>query len=49
MSISPGPVNMMIISSSINHRVRKTLYFVSGDTIGFILLLVLIGLIFLWE
>lgn len=43
MSISPGPVNMMIISSGINHGVKKTMPFVSGATIGFTLLLVLIG------
>ena len=43
MSISPGPINMMIISSSINHGVKKTLSFVLGATIGFTLLLVLIG------
>jgi len=43
MSISPGPVNMMIISSGINHGVRKTMPFVSGATIGFTLLLVMIG------
>jgi len=44
MSISPGPVNMMIISSSINHGVKKTFSFVSGATIGFTLLLIFIGL-----
>jgi len=44
MSISPGPVNMMIISSGINHGVKKTMAFISGATIGFTLLLVLIGL-----
>ncbi len=44
MSISPGPVNMMIISSGINHGVKKTMPFVSGATVGFTLLLVLIGL-----
>jgi threonine/homoserine/homoserine lactone efflux protein len=41
MSISPGPVNMVIISSS--HGFRKTLPFVSGATIGFTLLLILVG------
>ena len=43
MFISPGPVNMMIISSSINHGVKKTLSFVSVATIGFTFLLVLVG------
>lgn len=43
MSISPGPVNILIISSGINHGVKKTMPFVSGATIGFTLLLILIG------
>lgn len=43
MSISPGPVNMVIISSGANHGFRKTLPFVSGATIGFTLLLILVG------
>ena len=44
MSITPGPVNMMIISSGVNHGFRKTVPFVSGATIGFTLLLILTGL-----
>jgi len=44
MSISPGPVNMMIITSGINHGFVKTFSFISGATIGFTLLLVLIAL-----
>ncbi|PLY10079.1 MAG: lysine transporter LysE [Arcobacter sp.] len=44
MSISPGPVNMMIITSSINNGFAKTFSFISGATIGFILLLLCIGL-----
>lgn len=44
MSISPGPVNMMIISSGINHGFIKTFSFISGATIGFTLLLILIAL-----
>ena len=43
MSISPGPVNMLIISSGINHGFKYTFSFVSGATIGFTLLLVLIS------
>ncbi len=39
MSISPGPVNILIISSSINHGFKKTFAFISGATIGFALLL----------
>ena len=44
MSISPGPVNMVIISSGANHGFRKTLPFISGATTGFTLLLILVGL-----
>jgi len=44
MSISPGPVNMIILSSAVNYGVGKTFSFVSGGTIGFILLLLFIGL-----
>lgn len=43
MSISPGPVNMVIISSGANHGFRRTLPFVSGATIGFTLLLIITG------
>jgi threonine/homoserine/homoserine lactone efflux protein len=44
MSISPGPVNMDIVSSGARYGVRKTFSFVSGAAIGFILLLLFIGL-----
>ncbi|WP_321401895.1 LysE family translocator [Maridesulfovibrio sp.] len=44
MSITPGPVNMVIVASGANHGLRKTLPFVSGATIGFILLLIVLGL-----
>lgn len=44
MSISPGPVNFVIVSSGANHGARKTFPFVSGATTGFTLLLVFIGL-----
>lgn len=43
MSISPGPVNMVIVSSGVNYGIRKTFSFVSGATIGFTLLLLCIG------
>ena len=43
-SISPGPVNMMVISSSISYGIKKTMPFILGATIGFTLLLALIGL-----
>ena len=44
MSLSPGPVNMVIVSSGASYGVRKTFPFVSGAAIGFILLLLFIGL-----
>ena len=44
MSISPGPVNMVIVSSGASYGVRKTFAFVSGGTIGFTSLLLFIGL-----
>ncbi|XXJ20776.1 LysE family translocator [Desulfovibrio caledoniensis] len=44
MSISPGPVNMTIIASGASHGFRRTFPFVSGATIGFILLLLSLGL-----
>ena len=39
MSISPGPVNLTILSSSMNYGVKRTFAFISGATIGFTLLL----------
>lgn len=44
MSISPGPVNMTIVASSAAYGFRRTFPFVSGATIGFILLLLSLGL-----
>jgi threonine/homoserine/homoserine lactone efflux protein len=44
MSISPGPVNLVIVSSGANYGIIKTFSFVSGATIGFTLLLISIGL-----
>lgn len=43
LSISPGPVNAMIITSSINNGFKRTFSFISGATIGFTLLLMLIA------
>lgn len=43
MSITPGPVNMIILSSSINYGVKRTIPYVSGATFGFTLLLLFIG------
>ncbi|MGU3528345.1 LysE family translocator [Raoultella planticola] len=42
LSLSPGPVNMIIISSGAAHGFRKTFPFVSGATIGFTLLLIFV-------
>lgn len=39
MSISPGPINLTILSSSMNYGVRRSLAFISGATIGFTALL----------
>ncbi|MCL6414063.1 LysE family translocator [Aestuariirhabdus sp. Z084] len=44
MSISPGPVNIITLSTGVNYGFRKALPFVSGATVGFTLLLLLIGL-----
>ena len=43
MSISPGPVNFITLSTGANHGFRSAIPFVSGATIGFTLLLFLIG------
>ncbi|MDM1763237.1 MULTISPECIES: LysE family translocator [unclassified Acinetobacter] len=39
MSISPGPVNLTILSSSMNYGAKRTFAFISGATIGFTALL----------
>jgi len=44
MSISPGPVNMITLSIGANSGYRRAISFVFGATIGFTLLLLLIGL-----
>jgi len=44
MSISPGPVNIITLSTGLNHGIRKAVRFVSGATVGFTFLLLLIGL-----
>lgn len=43
-SISPGPVNVVALSSGVSHGLRATLRHVAGATLGFVLLLVLAGL-----
>lgn len=44
MSITPGPVNMVILSSGVNYGTMRTIPYVSGATMGFTLLLLCIGL-----
>lgn len=43
MSISPGPVNFITLSSGVNFGLKKTMPFVSGAVIGFTLVLLLVG------
>lgn len=43
-SITPGPVNIVSLGSGARHGLRATLPHVTGATLGFILLLLLIGL-----
>ncbi|MEH6449382.1 MAG: LysE family translocator [Oleispira sp.] len=44
MSISPGPVNLITLASGINHGFVRTLPFVAGASLGFSLLLFMLGL-----
>ncbi|HYQ54017.1 MAG TPA: LysE family translocator [Pseudomonas sp.] len=43
-SISPGPVNIVALGSGVRHGLRASLAHVAGATLGFCLLLVLVGL-----
>jgi len=43
-SISPGPVNLVCLSSGTKYSIRTGLVFVTGATLGFILLFLAIGL-----
>ena len=43
MSISPGPVNLVALTSGLNNGFRSAMPFVSGGAIGFALLLMAIG------
>ena len=43
-SLTPGPVNIVALSAGLNHGVRQSLGHITGATIGFTLLLVLVGL-----
>jgi len=42
-SISPGPVNVIALASGIQHGFRRSFAYVSGATVGFTALLVVIG------
>ncbi|AIQ19150.1 amino acid transporter LysE [Paenibacillus sp. FSL H7-0357] len=44
MSISPGPVNMTILSTGVNYGFKRSIPLVSGATVGFTLLLIAVGL-----
>ncbi len=44
LSITPGPVNVITLSIGVNRGARAALPFVSGATIGFTALLVVLGL-----
>jgi len=44
MSISPGPVNVISLSTGVNYGFKKAIPFVSGATLGFTLLLLTVGL-----
>ncbi len=46
MSISPGPVNVITLSTGVNHGFRSAMPFVSGATIGFTMLLLFVGFCF---
>ncbi|RYE61560.1 MAG: LysE family translocator [Oxalobacteraceae bacterium] len=43
-SISPGPVNIVAMSAGMRHGVGQSMWFVAGATVGFTVLLVLVGL-----
>ncbi|SFL91858.1 LysE family translocator [Marinobacter zhejiangensis] len=43
-SISPGPVNLMCLSSGTRYRLSQGLIFVTGATLGFIALFIAVGM-----
>ena len=43
LSIFPGPVNVLILASSLNYGFKKTFSFISGATIGFTILLIIVS------
>lgn len=44
MSITPGPVNIITLNSGLNYGFRQTMPYVSGATLGFTLLLLILGM-----
>lgn len=47
-SISPGPVNLVCLSSGIPYGLATTLVFVTGATLGFVPLFALLYLLICW-
>jgi threonine/homoserine/homoserine lactone efflux protein len=43
-SISPGPVNIVAMSAGMRHGFARSMWFVTGATIGFVVLLIFVGL-----
>jgi threonine/homoserine/homoserine lactone efflux protein len=43
-SVTPGPNNVMLLASGVNHGFRRTLPHVAGVSLGCVLMLVLVGL-----
>ncbi|MEZ5926829.1 MAG: LysE family translocator [Hyphomicrobiaceae bacterium] len=43
-SVTPGPNNMMLLASGVNHGFRRTIPHMLGVSIGFVLMVVLVGL-----
>lgn len=46
MAITPGPANSIILSSGVNYGAKKTMPYVTGATIGFTSLLIMVGVSF---
>ncbi len=44
MSITPGPVNIVTLNSGLNYGFKQTMPYVSGATLGFTLLLLILGM-----
>jgi len=44
MSITPGPVNIVTLNSGLNYGFRQTMPYVTGATLGFTLLLLILGM-----